>query len=61
MLRRWWLVLSLVCLCQPAAQAVDPDKRISQYAHATWRIQDGFFRGTPFAVAQTQDGYLWPA
>ena len=34
-------------------------KRISQYAHAAWRIQDGFFRGNPSALAQTKDGYLW--
>src|SRR5258707_3855641 len=59
MLRHWWLVLSLVGLCPAAAQAVDPDKRVSQYTHAAWRIQDAFFRGSPFAIAQTQDGYLW--
>lgn len=59
MRRHWWLALSLVCLCPVAAQAVDPDRRISQYTHAAWRIQDGFFRGSPYAIAQTQDGYLW--
>src|SRR5262245_612209 len=59
MLRRWWLVLPLVCLWPAPAKALDPDKRISQYAHAAWRIQDGFFKGSPFAIAQTSDGYLW--
>jgi len=24
-----------------------------------WRIQDGFFAGSPTAIAQTQDGYIW--
>ena len=59
MLRYWWLAVSLVSLCPASARAVDPDKRISQYTHAAWRIQDGFFSGLPFAIAQTQDGYLW--
>jgi signal transduction histidine kinase/ligand-binding sensor domain-containing protein len=36
-----------------------PARRISQYGHTAWRIQDGFFAGAPNAVAQTTDGYLW--
>ena len=39
--------------------AVDPSRRISQYAHTAWRIQDGVFSGSPNAIAQTADGYLW--
>ena len=52
------VVLLLVGISVPA-WAVDPDKRISQYAHAAWRVQDGFFKGTPQAIVQTSDGYLW--
>src|SRR5262252_3689932 len=59
MLRKWWLVLPLVCLCPVRAAALDPHKRISQYAHNVWRVQDGFFTGIPWAVAQTSDGYVW--
>src|SRR6266576_4651440 len=47
-----WLTLS-------AAHALDPNKRLTQYAHTAWRIQDGFFPNTPFWVSQTRDGYLW--
>ena len=47
-----WLTLS-------AAQALDPNKRLSQYAHTAWRIQDGFLPNTPFWISQTKDGYLW--
>jgi len=47
-----WLTLS-------AAQALDPNKRLTQYAHTAWRIQDGFFLNTPFWISQTKDGYLW--
>jgi PAS domain S-box-containing protein len=47
-----WLTLS-------AAQALDPNKRLTQYAHTVWRIQDGFLPNTPFWISQTKDGYLW--
>src|SRR5580658_1776194 len=46
-----WLTLS-------AAQALDPNKRLNQYAHTAWRIQDGFLPNTPFWISQTKDGYL---
>jgi signal transduction histidine kinase/ligand-binding sensor domain-containing protein len=39
--------------------AVDPSRHISQYAHTAWRIQDGVFSGSPNAITQTTDGYLW--
>lgn len=38
---------------------VDPNVRITQYAHSAWRLQDGIINGEPFALAQTTDGYLW--
>jgi PAS domain S-box-containing protein len=43
----------------PAALALDPDLRISQYAHTAWRVRDGTFAGAPSAIAQTTDGYVW--
>jgi ligand-binding sensor domain-containing protein len=39
--------------------ALDPAHDVSQYAHTSWRIRDGFYRGTIHAMAQTADGYLW--
>jgi PAS domain S-box-containing protein len=47
-----WLALS-------AAHALDPNKRLTQYAHTAWRIQDGFFPTNPYWISQTKDGYLW--
>src|SRR3984957_13887533 len=44
--------------CAPMP-ALDVSRKISQYAHATWRIRDGAFSGVPTAIAQTTDGYLW--
>jgi PAS domain S-box-containing protein len=43
----------------PAALALDPDLRISQYAHTAWRVRDGIFPAAPTAIAQTTDGYMW--
>jgi PAS domain S-box-containing protein len=47
-----WLTLS-------AAHALDPNKRLTQYAHTAWRIQDGFLPNNPSWISQTKDGYLW--
>jgi ligand-binding sensor domain-containing protein/two-component sensor histidine kinase len=51
-------VLALL-LASSAAQALDPNKHLTQYAHTAWRIQDGFFPNTPYWISQTKDGYLW--
>ena len=40
-------------------RAVDPSRQISQYAHTAWSIRDGDFRAAPFAITQTNDGYIW--
>src|SRR5271157_4631321 len=44
------------CAC---AAALDPSLDISQYAHTSWKIRDGFTKGVTFSIAQTPDGYLW--
>ncbi len=44
--------------CPPSA-ALSPDRRLSQYGHTAWRIQDGYFSGAPNAITQTGDGYIW--
>jgi signal transduction histidine kinase/ligand-binding sensor domain-containing protein len=51
-------VLSL-WLTSSVAHALDPNKRLTQYAHTAWRLEDGFLPNTPFWVSQTKDGYLW--
>ena len=39
--------------------ALDPNKRLTQYMHTSWRIQDGSAPSGIEAIAQTLDGYLW--
>jgi signal transduction histidine kinase/ligand-binding sensor domain-containing protein len=43
----------------PAAFALDPSRAISQYGHTMWTLQAGEIPGTPTAMGQTIDGYLW--
>src|SRR5678809_1337652 len=43
----------------PCAFALNPALDISQYAHSTWKIRDGFPKGQVTSIAQTPDGYLW--
>src|SRR5882762_9796122 len=57
---RWhFLSLLLLLFSVNSVWAVDPSRHISQYAHTAWRVQDGVFSGSPNAIAQTTDGYLW--
>src|SRR5262245_3239703 len=59
MRRKFYLTVVILCLLPRPASALDPDRRLSQYAHFAWRVQDGFFKGSPQRIVQTQDGYLW--
>ncbi len=42
-----------------ALHALDPNKNVTQYMHASWRIQDGSAPGGMYSIAQTADGFLW--
>jgi ligand-binding sensor domain-containing protein len=48
----------LVCSAR-TAQAIDPDRKMSQYVRQQWGIGSGFPRGPVYAINQTADGYLW--
>src|SRR5262249_6261586 len=39
--------------------ALNPSLDVSQYAHTSWKIRDGFPKGQVTSIAQTSDGYLW--
>ena len=53
------LTLGILLACCPCASALDPSLDISQYAHTSWTIRDGFVKGRIAAIAQTPDGYVW--
>jgi ligand-binding sensor domain-containing protein/signal transduction histidine kinase len=45
--------------CCSIAVALNPSLETSQYAHNSWNVREGFFRGPVNAIEQTPDGYLW--
>ncbi len=54
------LVLAWMLLAShSSALALNPSLEVSQYAHTSWTVRDGFSLGAIFAMAQTPDGYLW--
>lgn len=57
----WLTGVALLASASPSSRplALDPAVRLSQYAHTAWRVRDGLLGSSPYAVAQTRDGYLW--
>ena len=51
--------LTCVLLLAGAAHALDPNKRVTQYMHTAWRIQDGSAPAGMSSITQTSDGFLW--
>ena len=51
--------LTCVLLMAGTAHALDPNKRVTQYVHTSWRIQDGSLPAGMFAITQNSDGFLW--
>ena len=52
------LAWMLLAWC-PSAFALNPALDVSQYAHTSWKIRDGFLKSPIRGIAQTPDGYLW--
>ena len=55
-----WLWAALVMVCSVgSAQALDPNRAMSEYVRDRWDAKQGFPGGPVYAIAQTPDGYLW--
>ena len=54
----WWLAALAGMYAGPAC-AIDPGRAMSQYVRDHWGPEQGFPRGSVYAIAQTPDGYLW--
>ena len=53
------VLVLLIVSNSTAGLALDQAPRTSQYAHTSWRVQDGVFNGIPTSIVQTAEGYLW--
>jgi ligand-binding sensor domain-containing protein/two-component sensor histidine kinase len=58
-LRCLWGCALLFAIAINPSYGLDPTQHISQYAHASWLVQDGPLVGEIQTMAQTLDGYLW--
>jgi len=56
---RAFVALGILLACCACAFALEPSLDVSQYAHTTWKVRDGFTKGIITSLAQTPDGYLW--
>src|SRR5208282_2189559 len=52
-------LLAMLLACCMWVFGLDPSLDISQYAHTSWKVRDGFVKGLVASMAQTPDGYLW--
>src|SRR5215475_7918312 len=43
------------------AQALNPRRELSQFAHQLWSTENGLPQNTVHAIAQSADGYIWLA
>ena len=57
--RRYAAVFGVLLGSCASALALNPAYDVSQYAHSSWKIRDGFPKGQVNSIAQTPDGYLW--
>ena len=48
--------LTCVLLLAGTVHALDPNKRVTQYIHTSWRARDAT---SAYGIAQTSDGFLW--
>src|SRR5260370_30268859 len=53
------LLAGVLLALVPGAFALNPALDVSQYAHTSWKIRDGFTKGSITSIAQTPDGYIW--
>jgi len=52
------VLATLLAWCS-SAFALNPELDISQYAHTSWKIRNGFSKSVITSIAQTPDWYLW--
>ncbi len=56
---RWLLAGLAAAHFADTAHALDPNRAMSQYIRDQWGAEQGFPGGAVYAVAGTDDGYLW--
>jgi ligand-binding sensor domain-containing protein len=55
------LLLAAALATAPRAEALDPDRRITQYLLDAWQTEQGLPSNVVYDITQTRDGYVWLA
>ena len=55
----WGACVACVLFLTGPVHALDPNKRIAQYSHTSWRLQNGDDLAHGYSITQTSDGFLW--
>ena len=55
----WATYLVWALLLATPVHALDPNKRITQYVHTSWRGEQDNFKPGGYRITQTSDGFLW--
>ena len=55
----WGAYLACVLLLAAPVHGLDPNKRITQYAHTSWRTEQDNTHPGGYKITQTSDGFLW--
>ncbi|MCP5049386.1 MAG: hypothetical protein GY940_19605 [bacterium] len=58
-LYRCLLCFGFLTVLSSSLPALDPSKKITQYVHQNWGLEDGLPQLTVRSLTQTRDGYLW--
>jgi len=55
----WLTALILWAAFGPAAYALDPNRKLTQYVHRIWQVQQGLPESSIYSILQARDGFLW--
>jgi diguanylate cyclase (GGDEF)-like protein len=53
------LSVAFAALAAPAAHALDPSRRVTQYLQSSWNSESGLPQNSVHSIAQTPDGFVW--
>lgn len=60
MIRKYFpVVLAVFCAISSSLFSLDPNRKVTQYMHDSWKNEHGLPQATVQCVIQTRDGYLW--
>ncbi len=62
--RAWFSIATLAVaasasLPAPSAEALDPERALTQYVHHSWSTGEGLPQSTGLSLARARDGFLW--